>query len=138
MSNVYLALPGAPDRLLGHVHDDGKVYRSQTGLDDLVGHVNLANGAVYGQRFGPDKKIGHVDLSSGKVYSSRFGPDEHIGQVNDDGRMTCHQTLAADDYVAKVDEFHGYAHAAGGLILLVLPALEAELPAGSQQEAPMD
>jgi hypothetical protein len=138
MSNVYLALPGAPDRLLGRVEDDGRVYRSQTGLDDQVGRVDLATGNVYEQRFGPHKKVGHVDLNSGKVYSSRFGPDEHIGQVNDDGRMTCHQTLAVDDYVGKVDEFHGYAHATGGLLLLVLPALEAELPAGPQQEAPMD
>lgn len=137
MSNVYLAIPGAPDRLLGHVHDDGKVYRSQAGLDDLVGHVNLTSGAVYEQRFGPDKKVGHADISSGRVYTTRMGPDTHVGQVEADGRMRLHQALAADDYVGRVDECRSYAHAAGALLLLVMPALEAEAPSEPPQEAPM-
>lgn len=138
MSNVYLALPGAPDRLLGRVEDDGRIYRSRAGLDDLVGHVNLVTGAVYEQRFGPDKKVGHVDLSSGRVYTTHFGPDTHVGQVDADGRMRLHQALAADDYVARVDEFRSYAHAAGALLLLVMPALEVEPPSEPSEEASMN
>ncbi len=137
MSNVYLAIPGAPDRLLGHVHDDGQVYRSQAGLDDLVGHVNLTSGAVYEQRFGPDKKVGHVDLSNGRVYATRLGPDTYVGQVNADGRLRLHEALAVDDYVARVGEFRNYAHAAGALLLLVMPALKVELPSVPPEEAPM-
>ncbi len=137
MSNIYLAIPGAPDRLLGHVHDDGQVYRSQAGLDDLIGHVDLATGAVYEQRLGPDKKVGHVNLSDGRVYATKLGPDTHVGQVEADGRIRLHESLAPDDYVARVDEFRSYAHAAGALLLLVMPALVVELPSEPPEEAPM-
>lgn len=126
MSNVYLAIPGAPDSLLGHVHDDGAIYRSQAGPDERIGRVDLATGNVYEQRFGPDKKVGHVDLSSGRVYVTHLGPDTHVGQVAMDGRMHFHQALAIDDYAGRVDAFRSHAHTAGGLLLLVMPALQAE------------
>ena len=135
MSNVYLAVPGAPDRLLGHGDDDGKVYRSQAGLDDLIGRVDLATGAVYEHRFGPDKKVGHVDLSSGRVYLTRLAPDTHVGQVNPDGRMYRQQALAADDCAGNVEQFRSYAHSAGALLLLVLPALDLETSAQEVEES---
>ena len=43
----------APDRLLGHVKEDGKIIRSQVGLDEEIGHVDLRNGHIYEKRFGP-------------------------------------------------------------------------------------
>jgi hypothetical protein len=121
---VYLHVPGAPDKLLGRVETDGRIYRSQAGPDEEIGHVDLATGNVYEQRFGPDKKVGHGDLSSGKVYVTRFGPDEHVGEVKADGTMRHHAALAADDYVARVDQFLSYAHSTGAMLLLVLPELE--------------
>ncbi|MFN2169742.1 MAG: hypothetical protein ACK2U9_26210 [Anaerolineae bacterium] len=132
MSEVYLAIPGAPDKLLGHVDHTGKVYRSQVGPDNEIGHVNLETGRIYEQRFGPDKRVGRVDLGSGKVYTTRLGPDDYVGQVGADGKMHRAQTLAADDYVGKIDPFLSYPHAAGGLLLLVLPALQ---PAEAPQDA---
>lgn len=92
-------------------------------------------GAVYQQRFGPDKKVGRVDLSDGRVYVSRLGPDTYVGQVHADGRMRLHQWLGVDDYIARVDEFLSYAHAVGALLLLVMPALEAEPASESPEEA---
>ena len=77
-----------------------------------------------------------MDASSGRVYATRLGHDTHEGQVDADGRMRLHQALAADDYVGRVDEFRSYAHAAGALLLLVMPALEAEAPSEPPQEAP--
>ena len=124
---VYLAIAGAPDKLLGRINENGKIYRSQFGPDDEIGHVDLVTGDVYEQRFGPDKKVGHVDLSSGKVYASRLGPDEYVGQVREDGRMhRRHQSLAADDYIGNVDQFLSYPHSAGAMLLLVLPELESD------------
>ncbi len=133
MSSVYLTIPGAPDRLLGHVDDAGRVSRSQAGLDDEIGHVNLVSGEVYATRFGPDKKVGHVDLGSGHVYGSRFGPDEYVGQVGVDGRMHRHQALAADADVGHVDAFRSHAHTAAAMLLLVLPAL---VPHSAADESP--
>lgn len=135
MSKVYLALPLGPDRLLGRVIEDGKIFRSQVGPDDEIGHVNLATGDVYEQRFGPDKKIGYVEPGSGKIYISRLGPDEYVGQVRADGSMHRHVPLAADDYVGKVEHFISYAHSAGAFLLLVLPALEAQSQDGTQDQA---
>jgi len=133
---VYLHVPGAPDRLLGRVDEDGTIYRSQAGPDDEIGHVDLGTGHVYEQHFGPDKKVGHGDLSSGKVYLTRLGPDEHVGQVKADGTMRHHAARAVDDYVARVDQFLSYAHSAGAMLLLVLPALEP--PSGDADQTTVE
>ena len=124
MIKVYLAVSKAPDKLLGNVNEDGKIYRRQVGLDDRVGRVDLSSGKVYSDRFGPDKKIGHVDLENGKVYTSRLGPDEYVGQVDGHGHMHQHEAMATDDYIGKIHPFVSYAHSAGAMLLLVLPALE--------------
>jgi hypothetical protein len=125
MSKVYLAIPHASDRLLGHVTEDGKIFRSQIGPDDEIGHVSLSTGQIYEKRFGLDKKIGYVDPSNGKVYLNRLGPDEYTGQATTDGSLYRHVPMSADDYVGKVERFVSYAHSAGALLLLVLPAIEA-------------
>jgi hypothetical protein len=124
MSKVYLALPGTLDRLLGHVHDDGRVIRSQPGFDAEIGHVDLKTGRIYEARFGPDQEIGTVDLSGGKVYRSRLGPNEYVGQVEDSGRMVRHVAMGLDQYVGNVEAFTSYAHSAAAMLLLVLPALD--------------
>lgn len=124
MTRVFLSISMAPDRLLGHVKEDGKIVRSQVGLDDEIGHVDLKNGHIFEQRFGPDRKAGHVNLKDGKVYLSRFGPDKYVGQVTADGRMYFHVPMGRDDYVGRVESFVSYAHSGGALLLLVLPALE--------------
>lgn len=124
MAKVYVEIPMAPDKLLGHVNEDGEVYRSRVGLDDRVGTVDLSSGKIYADRFGPDNKVGYVDLDNGKVYFTRVGIDEYAGRVDGDGRMYSHVPLAADEYVGNVDRFMSYAHSAGAMLLLVLPALD--------------
>jgi hypothetical protein len=123
MYKVYLAIPGALDKLLGHVNEDGKVYRSKLGLDEQLGQVDLSSGKVYAERFGPNKVVGRVDLKSGKVYTSRLGPDEYVGNVGENGRMHRHVPMGADEYIGKIEPFVSYAHAAGAMLLLVLPEM---------------
>lgn len=125
MYKVYRAIANTPDELLGHVEEDGRIFRSKVGLDDRLGRVDLTSGKVYEDRVGPDQEIGHVDLKSGKVYLRRFGPDEYVGRVDGDGRIHRHVPLAIDKYIARVDRFVSYAHSAGAMLLLVLPALES-------------
>jgi hypothetical protein len=135
MSEVYLAISGAPDKLLGHVDEDGIVTRSRPGLDEVIGHVDLATGHVRQRRLGPDKNAGDVDLGSGKVYASRLGPDEYVGQVKPDGSLHRHATLQADGYIGKVSRFVSYAHSAAAMLLLVLPAIEEDRPTGEDKSA---
>ncbi len=124
MSEVYLVVKDAPDKLLGQIDEDGIVTRSQPGVDPVIGHVDLKTGHVHEKRLGPDKYVGRVDLGSGKVYASRIGPDEYMGQVKPDGSMHRHVALQADRHVGKVSRFVSYAHSAGAMLLLVLPALD--------------
>ena len=126
MPNVYQAISRGFDVLLGHVREDGKVYRSRIGPDEYLGRVDLVTGKIYEARLGPDKVIGHVDLQSGKVYTVRFGPDKYVGTVDGHGRMHQHESLAPDDYIGKLDRFLSFAHSAGAMLLLVLPALKPE------------
>jgi hypothetical protein len=138
MSEVYRALSGAPDKLLGHIDEDGIVTRSQPGVDEVIGHVDLASGHVHQKRLGPDKYVGHVDLGSGKVYASRIGPDEYVGEVKPDGSMHRHATLKADQYIGKVSRFVSFAHAAGAMLLLVLPVSEDEQPTAKDKPTDED
>ena len=124
MSKIYLAFPRAFDDQLGHITDDGKVYRSKFGPDEYLGKVDLSSGKIYADQFGPDKKVGYVDLENGKVYLSRVGLDEYVGRVDNDGHMHRHVPMGADDYIGNVDKFVSYAHSAGAMLLLILPALE--------------
>ena len=132
MYKVYQANPMALDDHLGHVNEDGRVYRRRPGLDEHLGTVDLTSGKVYAERFGPNKVIGRVDLKNGKIYSSRLGPDEYIGNVDEHGRMHRHVPMGSDEYIGRIDPFVSYAHAAGGMLLLVLPAAEGD----EQEESP--
>ncbi|HRW09310.1 MAG TPA: hypothetical protein P5121_29620 [Caldilineaceae bacterium] len=134
MSKVYLAISGAPDKLLGHVDESGKVSRSQIGLDKQIGYVNLATGEIYESHFGPDKTVGRVETSSGKVYATRWGPDKYVGWVRADGHIYRHKALAPDEYIGQVDPALSFAHAAAAMVLLVLPALEVD----ASSDAPDD
>ncbi len=136
MSKVYRTIPFAPDKLLGHVESDGTIYHNRFGPDELIGHVDLATGHIYERHFGPDKAIGRVDLSNGNVYLSRFGPDEHVGEVNTNGRILRQKRLAADDDIGNVEPFISYAHSAGAMLLLVLPALEKSNEENTQISEP--
>jgi hypothetical protein len=127
MSKVYLEVPLAPDRLIGHVKENGNVYRSDAGRDDKIGHVHLKSGKVYARRLGVDKKVGHVDLDDGRIYATKIGPDKYVGRVKEDGTIHLDKSLAPDDYVGKVNPFISYAHSGAAMLLLVVPALESQL-----------
>jgi hypothetical protein len=136
MSKAYLAISAAPDKKLGYVSDEGKVYRSRVGIDDHIGGVDLASGKVYEARLGLDKLVGYVDLESGKVYLTRFGPDEYIGRVDADGSLHRHVPMGVDHYIGKVDQFISLAHSAGAMLLLVLPALEEKSQGEESDQTP--
>lgn len=124
MSDIYLNISAAPDRLLGRVDEEGRVYRRRVGPDELIGAVDPATGDVYQRHLGPDTKVGRVDLESGRVYHSRLGPDEYVGRVVENGRMYHHRRLAPDPHIGQSTPVISPAHTAAGMLLLVLPALE--------------
>ena len=124
MSKVYLQRAGAtPDKLLGRVEDNGRVYRSQVGPDDEIGHVHMETGKVYAQRVGKDKYIGRTDLENGRVWRDvEAGPDEYLGRVHTDGRMDYHVAGWADEYIGRISGEFTLAQAGAAFLLLVWPA----------------
>jgi len=127
MSKVYLNKPGF-DKHLGRVDEKGDVYRSDAGIDDRIGSVNLETGKVYHRRLGPDEYVGRVELENGKVYRSRIGPDEYLGRVHKNGHMYLHDPLAPDDHVGHLATPISPLHTGAAFLLLVLPVLEDDLP----------
>jgi hypothetical protein len=126
MSKVFLHQAGKPDRLLGHISEDGRVIRSVPGPDDEIGHVDLATGKIYARKLGPDEYLGRVDLENGKVYRHvALGSDEYLGRAAENGRMYRHVPAAADDYIGSLPGAPSYAHSGAAFLLLVLPYLEA-------------
>ena len=125
MSKVYLHIAGGPDKLLGHVNNDGSVSRSERGLDDVIGHVELPTGAIYAKRLGPDDYLGRVDLDNGRIYKHvPAGADEYLGKVEKNGAMYRHVPMGADDYIGKLEDSPSYAHAGAAFLMLVLPAVD--------------
>lgn len=124
---IYLHRSLAPDILLGHVDENGKVYETRFGPDKYVGRVEAESGKIFAAQLGPDDYIGRVDLENGKVYRAVFGPDEYLGRVEDDGRMYYHLSMARDAYVGILKGMSDIAHGGAAYLLLVLPEVEAEL-----------
>jgi hypothetical protein len=86
----------------------------------------LQDGKVFASRFGPDELVGRVEIDSGEVRLSKPGPDPYIGKVQRDGKLYRAISLAADEYLGKVDDMVSVAHGAGAFLLLVLPMVEEE------------
>jgi hypothetical protein len=124
MSKVYLQRAGAaPDKLLGRVEDNGRVYRSLVGPDDEIGHVHMETGKVYAQRLGNDEYIGRTDLEDGRVWRDvEAGPDEYLGRVHADGRMDYHVAGRADEYIGRISGEFTLAQAGVAFLSLVWPA----------------
>jgi hypothetical protein len=126
MSKVYLHRSGAPDKLLGRVSSDGRVYKSYPGPDDYVGRVDLESGRVHAQRFGPDEYIGRTDLDTGKVWRDvEAGPDQHLGWVNEKGEMRYDVAGWTDEYIGRIEREASFAEAGAAFLLLVWPAFAA-------------
>lgn len=131
--NVFRHKPLALDEKLGRVEPDGRVYEAQFGPDRYIGRVEVDTGRVWEARFGPDKLIGHVQLDTGRCYHSKLGPDDYVGRVGGDGRLFRQKPVAIDEYLGRIEPMSGFAHAGAALLLLALPAWEAEQ---SQVEKP--
>ena len=121
---VYLKRTGVlHDRLLGRVNDEGRIYRTQVGPDDQIGHVDLDSGKVYAQRLGMDEYVGRVDLNTGKVWRDvTAGPDEYLGRVHEDGRMDYHVAGRPDEYMGRIAEGASLVYAGAAFLLLAWPA----------------
>ncbi len=123
MSKVYLHRSGMPDKLLGRVEDDGRVFRSEIGPDDEIGYVDLASGKIYLSMTQPDTYAGRVQLETGKVFHHRPNAlDEYLGEVHKNGKMYRHVPNWPDKYIGHMQDFVSIAHAGAAFLLLVLPA----------------
>ena len=125
MGKVYFHIAGKPDRVLGRVEKDGRVFRDKPGFDEYVGWVDLDKGRIYRKRFGPDEYIGSLDLTNGKIYRQvPLARDEYLGEVNERGFMYQHVALAADHYLGVLVDPESIVHTAAAYLLLVLPVLD--------------
>lgn len=123
MSKVYLHRAGIPDKLLGRVEEDGRVFRSEIGADDQIGYVDLGNGKVFLTVTKPETYAGRVQLDTGKVFHHRpNAADEYLGEVHENGKMFRHVPHWPDKYVGHVADFISNAHSGAAFLLLVLPA----------------
>jgi len=127
MSKVFLHKAGGPDKLLGHINNDGSIIRSEPGLDDEIGHVDIRTGKVYAKQLGPDDYLGRVDLDNGRIYRHvPAGADEYLGKVLENGAMYRHVPMGSDDYIGKLQDSPSFAHAGAAFLMLVLPFIEIE------------
>lgn len=136
MKEVYLQKALALDVYLGRVDEDGKVYRSVSGPrkpDSFVGRVDLATGKVYDAGSTPERYVGRVD-AEGKVYLAALGAEEYLGKVHEDGKLYHHKRMARDEYLGKVKDMDAPAFGGAAFLLLVMPAVQAEMEKDEAEE----
>ena len=101
-----------PDRHIGSVRENGKVYRERLGLDQYVGSVEFETGKVFKHvRLMPDQYIGHIDQTGGVYAHVPRRPDIYLGRVNQNGELFGHVPRGRDEYIGRID---GMAHPVEG------------------------
>ena len=126
MIKVYLHRKGMPDKHIGSVSEDGKVYRRENGKEQKIGYVELTTGKIFISVTEPGTYAGKVKLDSAKVF--RHVPnamDEYLGEVKKDGKMYRHVAAFPDKYIGNVSEYISNAHSGAAFLLLVYPAEQA-------------
>ena len=124
MGEVFLHRSGRPDKKLGHVDNEGRIFRRDP-KEEEIGRVDLGTGRVYITFLGQDTYAGRVHLHKGTVYRHvEKARDDYLGEVHKDGKMYRHRPAWPDKYVGNMTEPLTVAASGAAFLLLVTPAVE--------------
>ena len=112
MAKIYENIELAPDKLIGRIDPEGKIYDEEDGESLYLGRVDYEHGKVYDE---DDGYMGWIE-ESGEIYGSYEDSDELLGYVGDDGKLYLYDDDDDEIYVGQVTEMTHMADAAAAVL----------------------
>lgn len=111
MAKIYENIEMAPDKLIGRIDPEGKIYDEEDGESLYLGWVDYEHGRVFDEE---DGTMGWVE-DNGEIYGSYEDGDLLLGYVGDEGKLYLYDE---DDeiYVGQVTEMTHMADAAAAVL----------------------
>jgi hypothetical protein len=111
MAKIYENVGLAPDPLIGHIDDEGKIYYENEGQSEYIGRIDYQDGKVYDQ---DDDYMGWVE-ENGEIYGSYEDGDLCLGYVADDGKLYVYDEDEEEIQVGQVTEMKHKADGAAAV-----------------------
>ena len=117
---IYLGKPLTPDKVIGRIDDEGKIYTLEAVEEEYIGWIDYEEGDVYDDE---DVVIGWAEPNGVVLaYYEDEDKESEIGFVNDEGELFYYDENEDEVYFGGLKGFQDYAEGAAALLFF----LEAE------------
>jgi hypothetical protein len=110
---IYRDVPMLPDKLIGRINDEGKVFDIESGEEEFIGWIDYNEGEVYDA---DDELMGWIE-NDGTIIGQYEDEDEEIGYVTDDGEVYGYDDEGKDLYLGKVTPTQDATDGAAAMLL---------------------
>lgn len=110
---IYQDVPMLPDKLIGRIDENGKVYQIKDGKDEYIGWLDYEAGEVYDEG---DELMGWVE-DDGVIIAQYEDEEEDLGYVTEEGEVYGYDESEEDLYLGKVTDMQDATEGAAAMLL---------------------
>ena len=110
---IYRDVPMLPDKLIGRIDEEGKVFDVESEEEEYIGRIDYAEGEVYDA---DDDLMGWIE-NDGTIIGQYEDEDEEIGYVSDEGEVYGYDDEGKDLYLGKVALMRDATEGAAAMLL---------------------
>lgn len=110
---IYRDVPMLPDKLIGRIDDEGKIFDVESEEEEFIGWIDYAEGEVYDA---DDDLMGWIE-NDGTIIGQYEDEDEEIGYVSDEGEVYGYDDEGKDLYLGKVALMRDATEGAAAMLL---------------------
>jgi hypothetical protein len=120
---IYRDVPLLPDKLIGRIDEQGKVYDVESGQDEYIGYVDYEEGDVYDE---DEDLMGYITDEGNIIGIYEEDDEEDIGYVTEEGEIYGYSE-EGDLYLGKVVGMQDSVEGAAAMLLFFDIFEEGEL-----------
>lgn len=113
-AKIYRDIPMGPDKLIGRIDEDGKVYEIGQDSERPIGWIDYDEGEVYDIE---DDLMGWIEEDGTIIGYYDDDEEEDIGYVTEDGEIYGYGDGDNDIYLGKVVEMEDSTQGAAAMLL---------------------
>jgi hypothetical protein len=104
----------SPDKLIGRIEEDGKVYSIESGTSDYLGYIDYEQGEVYNDA---ELLLGWAEDDGTVIaYYEEDEEEEEIGYINDQGEVFFFDSNEEEVYFGSLQDWNEYSEGAAVLL----------------------